>query len=259
MKELNVIGTMQLLAACQKAPGLRHLVVKSTSTVYGASSRDPAMFTEEMAPRASSQGGLSKDAVEVEGYVRGFARRRADVGVSVLRMANIIGPTIDNAFTRYLNMPVVPTALGFDPRLQLLHESDAVETLRLATVAHRPGVVNVAGAGVVALSQVLRHAGRLRLPVPAPALGVVGGLVRNSGVIDFTAEESQYLNFGRVVDTTRLREQFGFTPRYTTAEAVESYLSGVPPRRRLVLAGLGVGSEMLHWRLDRRALAASRG
>ena len=51
MKELNVIGTMQLLAACQKAPGLQHLVVKSTTTVYGASSRDPAMFTEDMEPR----------------------------------------------------------------------------------------------------------------------------------------------------------------------------------------------------------------
>ena len=75
MKELNVIGTMQLLAACQKAPGLRHLVVKSTTTVYGASSRDPAMFTEDMQPRRAHQSGYSKDAAEVEGYVRGFGRR----------------------------------------------------------------------------------------------------------------------------------------------------------------------------------------
>ena len=48
MKEHNVIGTMQLLAACQKAPGLERLVVKSSSAVYGSSSRDPAMFTEDM-------------------------------------------------------------------------------------------------------------------------------------------------------------------------------------------------------------------
>src|SRR5262245_61310808 len=45
MKELNVIGTMQLLAACQKAPSVQHLIVKSTTTMYGASNRDPAMFT----------------------------------------------------------------------------------------------------------------------------------------------------------------------------------------------------------------------
>ena len=85
MKELNVIGTMQLLAACQKAPGLRHLVVKSTTTVYGASSRDPAMFTEDMEPRRAPRSGYAKDVAEVEGYVRGFARRRPDVRVTMLR------------------------------------------------------------------------------------------------------------------------------------------------------------------------------
>jgi UDP-glucose 4-epimerase len=259
MQEMNVIGTMQLLAACQKSDTVERFVLRSTTAVYGCGANDPAVFTEDMHPRDGGQTGYAKDAVEVEGYVRGFARRRADVGVSVLRMANIVGPTIDNAFTRYLNMPVVPTALGFDPRLQLLHETDAVEALRLATVAHRPGVVNVAGEGAVSLSQVLRRAGRIRVPVPAPALGLVGALVRNSGVVDFTAEESRFLNFGRVVDTTRLHDEFGFTPRYTTAEAVESYLSGAAPRRRLLLTGLGVGSELLYGRQDRRGLVATRG
>ena len=79
MKELNVIGTMQLLAACQKAPGLRALVVKSSTTVYGSSRRDPAMFTEDMGRAGQPRSGYAKDVVEVEGYVRGFARRRPDV------------------------------------------------------------------------------------------------------------------------------------------------------------------------------------
>ena len=72
---------------------MRHLVVKSTSTVYGASSRDPAMFTEEMGPRRSPRSGFAKDVAEVEGYVRGFARRRPDVRVTMLRLANVVGPT----------------------------------------------------------------------------------------------------------------------------------------------------------------------
>ena len=91
MKELNVIGTMQLLAARQRAPGLQRLVVKSTSTVYGASSRDPAMFTEDMEPRRAPRSGYAKDAAEIECYVRGFARRRPDVRVTMLRCANVIG------------------------------------------------------------------------------------------------------------------------------------------------------------------------
>jgi UDP-glucose 4-epimerase len=254
MQEMNVIGTMQLLGACQKSETVERLVLRSTTAVYGCGPADPAVLTEDLHPHEGSQTGYAKDAVEVEGYVRGFARRRPDVGVSVLRMATIIGPTIDNAFTRYLAMPVVPTALGFDPRLQLLHESDAVEALRLASTAQRRGVVNVAATGVVTLSQLLRLAGRLRIAVPAGALGLVGATVRNSGVIDVTTEESRYLNFGRVVDTARLREQFGYQPRYSTAAAVQSYVESLRPRRRPVLAALGVGSQLLHERIDRRAL-----
>ena len=125
MKELNVIGTMQLLAACGKCESVRRLVVKSTTAVYGASPRDPAVFTEDMAARALPGSGYAKDAVEVEGYVRGFSRRRPDVAVTTLRFANFVGPYIDTPLTRYFQLPMVPTALGFDPRLQFVHEIDA--------------------------------------------------------------------------------------------------------------------------------------
>src|SRR5947209_15680019 len=82
MKEINVIGTMQLLAACQKAASVRKLVVKSTTAVYGSSSKDPALFTEDFDPHDLPRSGYGKDAVEVEGYVRGFGRRRPDVSVT---------------------------------------------------------------------------------------------------------------------------------------------------------------------------------
>ena len=55
------------------------VVVRSTTTIYGSSSRDPALFTEDMEPRQLPRGGYGKDAVEVEGYVRGFSRRRPDI------------------------------------------------------------------------------------------------------------------------------------------------------------------------------------
>ena len=134
MKELNVIGTMQLLAACQKAPSVQHLVVKSTSTVYGASSRDPAMFTEDMGPRRNPRSGFSKDAQEIEGYVRGFARRRPDVRVTTLRLANVVGPHVVSPMTSYFRLPVIPTVLGFDARMQFVHESD----LEPRAAARRP-------------------------------------------------------------------------------------------------------------------------
>ncbi len=224
MKEMNVIGTMQLLAACQKAERVRRLVVKSTTAVYGSSPRDPALFTEEMEPKALPRSGYAKDAVEVEGYVRGFGRRRPDVSLAVLRFTNFIGPRVDTPLTRYFALPTVPTVLGYDPRVQLVHEDDALEVLRLATVEDWAGTVNVGGSGILLLSQAVRRAGRIPIPVPSPAVALVAQLFRRAGTVDVSPEQLRLLEFGRVVDTTVLRKEFGYTPRYTTVEAFDDFV-----------------------------------
>jgi UDP-glucose 4-epimerase len=224
MKEINVIGTMQLLAACQKAPTLEKLVVRSTTSVYGSSPRDPALFTEDSDPKGVPASGYAKDAVEVEGYVRGFGRRRPDVAVTMLRFANFVGPQVDTPLTRYFTLPVVPTVLGFDPRLQVVHEDDGIEVLRRAVVEEHPGTYNVGGAGVLLLSQAIRRAGRVPAPVPGPAVDFVGRLFRQAGLADFSPEQLRFLEHGRVVDTTRLLERFGYRPAYDTSAAFDDFV-----------------------------------
>lgn len=225
-KETNVIGTMQLLAACQKAPSVRNLVVRSTTAVYGASPRDPAIFEEDMEPRVPPSRGWAKDAVEVEGYVRGFARRRPDVPVTILRFAPILGPTISSPMSDYFQLALLPTVLGYDPRLQFLHEDDALGALRVAVGARAPGTYNIAADGVLTLSQAARRLGRPVVPVPSPAVGVVGQGLRRVGAANLSAEQVRLLTHGRVVDTTRARERLGFEPRRTSAETFEDFAAG---------------------------------
>jgi UDP-glucose 4-epimerase len=229
MKEINVIGTMQLLAACQKAPTLQRLVVKSSTAIYGSSSRDPALFTEESPPRGGASG-FAKDAVEVEGYVRGFGRRRPDVDITLLRFSNVIGRNLDSALTRYLALPVVPTVLGYDPRIQLCHEDDALEVLRLAARGDRPGVYNVSGEGQLLLSQAIRRAGRIPVAVPTPAVTIAGDLLRRVKLFDVSPEQVRFLEHGRVADVTKLRSEFGYATRYSTAEAFDDWVASVGRR-----------------------------
>lgn len=226
MKEINVIGTMQLLAACQKAPSLHKLIVKSTTAVYGASSRDPALFTEGMEPRSQFRSGYGKDSTEVEGYVRGLGRRRPDVDVTLLRFANFIGPRIDTPLTRYFSLPMVPRMFGFDPRVQFVHEDDGIEVLRRSVVDDHRGTFNVAGDGVLLLSQAIRRAGRTSIQIPSPAVSAVGSVFRRAGLVDFSPEQMQFLQFGRGVDTTRLRHDFGYVPSYSTLAAFDDFVAG---------------------------------
>ncbi|MCW2681229.1 MAG: NAD-dependent dehydratase [Frankiales bacterium] len=232
MKEINVIGTMQLLAACQKAPSMRKLVVKSTTAVYGSSPRDPALFTESVEPRALPKSGYAKDAVEVEGYVRGFGRRRPDVTLSLLRFTNFIGPSIETPLTRYFSLPVVPTVLGFDPRIQLCHEDDGIEVLSRAVQEDHPGIFNVGGSGVLLLSQAIRRLGKPALPVPSPAVSLVARAFRSAGLVDFSPEQMRYLEHGRVADVSRLQAEFGWGPR-PTAQAFDDFVSATSSGRVL--------------------------
>jgi UDP-glucose 4-epimerase len=229
MKEINVIGTMQLLAACQKAATVEHLVVKSSSKVYGSSPRDPAMFSEDMAPRRMPRSGFAKDSVEVEGYVRGFARRRPDVRVTMLRCANLIGPVIETSLTRYFSLPVIPTVLGFDPRLQFCHEEDALRVLHQSTLNDVPGTFNIAGDGVLMLSQAVRRLGRPSVAMPPAMMGGLGSLFRQARYADLSSEQTSFLTYGRGLDTTRMRSMLGFEPEFTTESAFDDFIRRMGP------------------------------
>ncbi len=241
MKELNVIGTMQLLAACQKSETVRHLVVKSTSTVYGASSRDPAMFTEGMEPRRQPRSGYAKDVAEIEGYVRGFARRRPDVVVTTLRLANVLGAHVSSPMTSYFRLPVIPTVLGYDPRLQFVHETDLMRVLSHAVSTEVAGTYNIAGDGVMLLSQAVRRLRKPAVALPRSAVGGIASVLKSSRMADVSPEQLGFLTFGRGIDTIRMRTMLGFEPEYTTAQAFADFAAAIghrPGRVERVVDGL---------------------
>ncbi|MGV0836641.1 SDR family oxidoreductase [Mycolicibacterium thermoresistibile] len=226
LKEFNVMGAIQLFAACQKAPSVRRVILKSSSEVYGSDAHDPVLFTEECDARRPPGDGFARDSIDIEGYARGLARRRPDIAVTILRLANMIGPAMETALTRFLARPVVTTVLGRDPRLQLLHEQDALGALEHATIAGKPGTFNIAAPGIIMMSQAIRRAGRIALPVPWSALTVVDSLVRATRYTELDREQLNYLSHGRVMDTTRMREDLRYRPKWTTVEAFDDYVRG---------------------------------
>ncbi len=226
LKELNVMGAMQLLAACQKAPSVRRVVLKSTSEVYGSSPYDPVVFTEDCTSRRPLGSGFAQDSLDIEGYARGLGRRRPDIAVTILRLANLIGPAMDTALSRYLAGPLVPTVLGRDARLQLLHEQDALGVLERGTMAGKAGTFNVGGDGIIMMSQAIRRAGRIPLPVPGFGVFAVDSLRRLNKYTEINREQLNYLSYGRVMDTTRMHKSLGFSPKWTTVEAFDDYFRG---------------------------------
>lgn len=225
MHDINVIGTLQLLAACEQTPTIKTVVVRGSSGIYGAEPAAPQFFTEEMARLYPLRTRFQRDVGEIENYFEGYARRHSEVVCTMLRYQPAIGPGTDSQVTRYLSATVVPTFLGFDPRLQFVHETDGLEALLAAIRNPVRGAVNVAAPGTIGLTKMLRLAGRVSVPIPAAVFAGTVNAGRRVGMPAISPDFRRLLRFGRAVDVTRLVEEVGYTPRYDATQAVEDYVS----------------------------------
>lgn len=231
LHDINVIGTLSLLTACDRLASLRTIVVRGSAAIYGSEPSAPAFFAEEMVGRYPLRTRFQRDIGELENLFGTFARRHPAITCTMLRYQPVIGASLDTPITRLARAPVVPTILGFDPRVQFLHEDDSVAAL--AAAVHNPvrGAVNVAGEGSVSLQRMLRRLGRPSLPIAAPLFAPFAGAAARLGMPPVSADTVRYLRYGRGVDITRLVEEVGFTPRYSTAQAIEAVVHAVRATR----------------------------
>ena len=235
LHDINVIGTLQLLAACEKCDRLRAVVARGSAAIYGSEAAAPAFFTEDMARRYPLKTRFQRDIGELESYFDNFARRHPEVSCTMLRFQPEVGPGLDQPLVHYLTLPVVPTQLGFDPRLQLVHADDATGALAAAVANPVRGPVNVAPDGTVSLTKTLRLARRPTLPIPHPiAPAILSGLGRNLGAADLYNDGIHLLRYGRGCDNRRLKQEVGFVPRYDAEGAVRDFAAKAGASRRLV-------------------------
>ncbi len=218
--ENNVIGTMNILAACSTPSPVRKLVFKSSTHFYGCEQDDPSFFTEEMQRVGRPSTSIESDIIEAEAAVKEFALKNPHVTVSVVRFTNVLGPQIKNSHMRMFSMPVIIGIFGFDPRYQFIHEDDVEHVLEHMALHDLPGIYNAGADGVLALSEIAGLLDKSLLPILPPkgtftALAPLGRFG-----INIPLEMIHQLRFGRGVDNRRLKAT-GFRFKYTTRETVE--------------------------------------
>jgi UDP-glucose 4-epimerase len=225
MHDINVIGSLQLLAACERVGGIEAIVIRGSAGIYGAEPHAPQFLSEEMVRLFPLRTRFQRDVAEIENYFEAFSRRRPQIVCTMLRYQQAIGPSLDTQISRYLSQPACPTFLGFDPRIQLVHEEDALDALLAAIRNPVGGAVNVAGRGTIGLSRMIRLAGRAPLPLAGPLFGPVTGAARRLGLGAYSDDFRRLLRYGRAVDIGRLERELGHTPRYSTLTAVQDWVT----------------------------------
>jgi UDP-glucose 4-epimerase len=228
MHETNVIGTMNLLAAAgASGTSVRHIVVKSSTLVYGSAAGDPNTFHESTPRTGPAMHSVERALLEAESMVRDFSDDNPSTLVTVLRFANVLGPHLSTAISRNLARPLCPSLFGFDPLLQFVSEDDVVRALLHVTRRGVPGLYNVAGEGRLPWSEVADICGTHLVPLSPYSLLKIRPLWR---LFDLPAEMEDLLRYGRGVDTRRLAAT-GFEYQATSAGAVQNFIRALRLRR----------------------------
>ncbi|HSA58268.1 MAG TPA: NAD-dependent epimerase/dehydratase family protein [bacterium] len=221
--ELVSVGTMYVLDACA-AWKVKKLVFASTTEVYGAHATNPNFLSEDHPMHGGFKSRFLKDKIEAELQAQKFARKHPETVVTILRPSTILGPNVRNYKTNFLQSPVIFTVMGYDPLLQFVHEEDVIRAFKLSLDKDYPGIFNIVGDGVLPLSKVLKLAGKLSLPVPAPLLYPIVQLLWYGNVVPAPASRLDFLKYLSVADGTKAKKTMGFTARYSTKETLLSFI-----------------------------------
>jgi UDP-glucose 4-epimerase len=216
----NVVGFQRLLEYCAQYD-VPKLVVLSSANVYGPRPDNPQFIGEDAPLLGGAAFSEIRDLIEVDMLAQSFFWKRPETETVILRPAHILG-SVKNAPSNYLRLPVIPTLLGFDPMVQVIHQDDVVSAIFQALAPGARGIYNVAGPLPLPLSRLIEKTGRTRIAIPhAIARGTIQRLWRMR-FTSFPAPELDHIRYVCMVDDRRAREQLAYQPAHDIDETVRA-------------------------------------
>ncbi|MCV7102469.1 NAD-dependent epimerase/dehydratase family protein [Mycobacterium palustre] len=238
---INLQGTRNVFEATVAAERPRRLVYTSSVAAYGYHSDNPVPITEDVPPRGSAEHYYSAQKAQCEALLVEITKD-SPLEVFILRPCIVAGPEATaladampwnqlpgpvRALAKVAPVlkPVVPDP-GFP--LQLVHHDDVAEAIALAATAPAPpGAYNIAGDGLVTVSDVARALGGRPVRVPAVAASAASAAISK---VPFIPSMLEWLHVARtsvVMDTSKARDQLGWRPVHSSADTLAALAQAV--------------------------------
>jgi UDP-glucose 4-epimerase len=229
-RAVDITGSLNFFRAAAAA-GLERVLHTSSTTVYihPANPAEPPWLPESTPPTGTPRYLYSRHKAEIDRVAQSFAEEHPKIQVMILRPAIVLGPHTQNIVSKMMEWPwwSFPWMLqvrGADPPMQFISEEDVGEILYRAVKSETRGVFNCAGNGVVRFSEVVRACGKRPLALPARWLYPVANLLWTLRLAPFPAGILDTIRYPWVADNTRLKSVFGYAPRHSSRQALETFL-----------------------------------
>jgi UDP-glucose 4-epimerase len=230
-RAVDVDGTRHVLDACL-ARGVRRIVVSSSGAAYGYHRNSPDWLTEDQPVRGNEEFAYSHHKRLVEEMLGEEREAHPELEQVVLRIGTILGERVDNQITALFMRPRLLKIRGAKSPFVFIWDTDVAAIIQRAVTGPVTGIFNVAGDGALTVDEIARALDKSTLTIPEPVLRGALAVGKRLGVTAYGPEQTKFLQYRPVLDNTRLREVFGYTPTYTSREAFEVWRAAHPAAMR---------------------------
>lgn len=229
-RQVDVEGSRNFFRAAEAA-GLKRIVYAGSTTAYvnPANPAEPPFIGEDTPVSGSPRYLYSKHKAEVDRMAQEFMARHPQVQFTLFRGAIVLGPHTQNIVSKMMEwpwrtFPWLACVRGANPPMQFLAEEDIAALLFDAIKTGKTGIFNAAGDGAVRFDDLVRQVRKKPLHLPAfliyPATAALWAL----RLTPFPAGILDLIRFPWVGDNQRLKTNFGYTPRLTSQQALDSFI-----------------------------------
>ena len=224
LRTIEVDGTRHVLDAAL-AHGCQQVIVSSSGAAYGYHADNPAWLTEDMPLRGHPAFAYAQNKVAVEALLDDYRAQHTQLKQLILRIGTVLGPNTDNLISDLFRKPWVLGVRGSQSPFVFIWDEDVVEIIRLGLLEQRSGCFNLAGDGAVPLAQIAAQLGKPFVAPPAWLLKSALKLLNYWQLSQYHSDQVDFLRYRPVLCNRRLKEQFGYTPRFTSEQALAAFIA----------------------------------
>jgi len=220
---IDVGGTQSLIQAAA-AHGVEQLIVTSSGAAYGYDPRNAEWLDEDQPLRGHAQFAYAKHKREVELLLAEARAQHPHLKQLVLRPGTILGKQVNNQITELFKKPAVLGIRGSDSRFVFIWDQDVVDIICRGLRQQSAGIFNLAGDGALSLKEIAELLGKPYRPLPAWLIRIALRVLKPLGLSPYGPEQVDFLRYRPVLSNRRLKQDFGFSPRYSSREAFLAFL-----------------------------------
>ena len=220
--DVDVTGTRNVLDAC-RVNGISRIVYSSSGAAYGYHADNPSWIDERTSLRGNPEFVYADHKRVVEEMLAAEQAVNPGLQQVILRIGTILGRSVDNQITALFDRRRLLAIRGSASPFVFIWDEDVVAIVIRAATGPSTGAFNVAGDGAMTIQDIAASLGKSTLTVPEPLLRAVLAVGHRLRLTTYGPEQTMFLRYRPVLLNTKLKTEFGYTPRRTSREAFEAW------------------------------------